>query len=160
MANKAFIYVNKFINDYIKDPDVNFNVYNDSDNLFLWRFTFYPPHICLYSDNFYNGIIEFPMDFPTNPPIIKFTTPIFHPNIYNDGRICISILHPPGIDIYNYEHECERWLPVHTLSSIFLSILNLILEPNLDSPANVDASILYRDNLKEFKKKIRLLDNN
>jgi ubiquitin-conjugating enzyme E2 G2 len=29
---------------------------------------------------------------------MKFSSEIFHPNIYPDGRVCISILHPPGND--------------------------------------------------------------
>ena len=29
---------------------------------------------------------------------MKFVSDIYHPNIYPDGKVCISILHPPGND--------------------------------------------------------------
>ena len=45
----------------------------------------------------------FPQDYPLNPPTMRFTSKIFHPNIYPDGRVCISILHPPGDDPLGYE---------------------------------------------------------
>ncbi|KAK7331535.1 hypothetical protein VNO80_28269 [Phaseolus coccineus] len=34
--------------------------------------------------------------------------------IYPDGRVCISILHPPGDDPKGYKLASERWTPVHT----------------------------------------------
>ena len=35
--------------------------------------------------------------------------------VYADGRVCISILHPPGDDPNGYELASERWMPVHTV---------------------------------------------
>lgn len=42
-----------------------------------------------------------------------------HPNVFPDGKVCISILHPPGEDIYNpQESASERWSPVHTVGVV------------------------------------------
>ena len=35
--------------------------------------------------------------------------------VYEDGRVCISILHSPGDDPHGYEKAYERWSPVHTV---------------------------------------------
>ena len=32
---------------------------------------------------------------------MHFLTKMWHPNIYPDGKVCISILHPPEIDQFN-----------------------------------------------------------
>ncbi len=40
---------------------------------------------------------------------MKFISDVWHPNVYPDGRVCISILHPPGDDKYGYEDASERW---------------------------------------------------
>jgi ubiquitin-conjugating enzyme E2 G1 len=32
------------------------------------------------------------------PPKMIFLTEMWHPNIYTDGTVCISILHAPGED--------------------------------------------------------------
>ena len=42
--------------------------------------------------------MTFPDDYPNNPPKMIFKTPMWHPNIYPDGNVCISILHAPGFD--------------------------------------------------------------
>lgn len=39
---------------------------------------------------------------------------------------------------------CERWNPTQTVRTILLSVISLLNEPNTFSPANVDASVMYR----------------
>jgi ubiquitin-conjugating enzyme E2 G1 len=58
------------------------------------------------------------------------------------GLVCISILHEPGDDKWGYEKASERWLPVHTVETIIISVISMLAEPNDESPANVDAGIL------------------
>ena len=54
-----------------------------------------------------------------------------------------------------YEDSSERWRPVHTIESIILSIISLLSNPNDESPANIDAGKLWRENKEEYKKKVR-----
>jgi ubiquitin-conjugating enzyme E2 G1 len=91
---------------------------------------------------------------------MTFQQPIpFHPNIYADGKLCISILHPPGEDLYGYESASERWSPVQTPETILLSVISLFYSPNDESPANVEAARLFREERdgkhKEFRKRCR-----
>nr|GFD17856.1 ubiquitin-conjugating enzyme E2 7 [Tanacetum cinerariifolium] len=53
-------------------------------------------------------------DYPQKPLTVQFTSEFWHPNVYPDGKVCISILHPPGEDPNGYETAMERWNPVHT----------------------------------------------
>ena len=60
---------------------------------------------------------------------------------WESGEVCISILHPPGDDAWGYESAAERWLPVHTVESILVSVISMLSSPNDESPANVDAAV-------------------
>uniref|UniRef100_A0A668ATC2 Ubiquitin-conjugating enzyme E2G 1b (UBC7 homolog, yeast) n=1 Tax=Myripristis murdjan TaxID=586833 RepID=A0A668ATC2_9TELE len=72
-----------------------------------------------------------------------------------NGDVCISILHEPGEDKYGYEKPEERWLPIHTVETIMISVISMLADPNGDSPANVDAAKEWReDPTGEFKRKV------
>ncbi|XP_023653820.1 cell division cycle 34 homolog (S. cerevisiae) b isoform X2 [Paramormyrops kingsleyae] len=88
--------------------------------------------------------IKFPIDYPYSPPAFRFLTKMWHPNIYENGDVCISILHPPVDDPQSGELPSERWNPTQNVRTILLSVISLLNEPNTSSPANVDASVMYR----------------
>lgn len=46
--------------------------------------------------------------------------------VYPDGRVCISILHPPGDDPNMYESSSERWSPVQSVEKILLSVVSML----------------------------------
>ncbi|TIA86046.1 hypothetical protein E3P99_03803 [Wallemia hederae] len=89
---------------------------------------------------------------------MKFLSELWHPSIYNSpdrkGEVCISILHPPGDDEWGWEDASERWLPVHSVESILISVISLLSSdtPCTDSPANVDAAKQVREDLPGYRK--------
>ena len=83
---------------------------------------------------------------------MRFTSKLFHPNIYKDGKVCISILHAPGEDEFGYERSDERWSPVQSVEKILISVMSMLAEPNYESPANVDAAKMWREDRATFLK--------
>lgn len=91
----------------------------DDENIFNWELMLIGPTDTLYEGGFFKAKLEFPADFPNSPPVMTFTSPMWHPNgepsvnnysifltdvvctVYPDGKVCISILHPPGEDKFN-----------------------------------------------------------
>lgn len=73
--------------------------------------------------------MKFPQDYPYSPPSIRFVTKVWHPNVYENGDLCISILHQPVEDSTSGELPCERWNPtqVRFINGASDSILTLIL---------------------------------
>ncbi|KAL2352688.1 ubiquitin-conjugating enzyme/RWD-like protein [Cryomyces antarcticus] len=108
-----------------------------------------------YGGGNFRARLTFPPEYPLLPPKMKFETPIWHPNIYKTGEVCISILHPPEEDKYGYESAAERWSPVQSPETILLSVISMLSSPNDESPANVEAARQWRDDPKEFKKRVR-----
>ena len=86
--------------------------------------------------------IEFTSEYPNKPPIFKFQTKMFHPNIYKDGKICLDILQ-------------NKWSPGFNISAVLASIQSLLPDPNPDSPANPEASNMFTDDKEKYAKRVR-----
>jgi len=126
----------------------------EESDIYKWEVMVIGPPDTLYEGGFFKAILTFPKEYPLKPPKLKFISDIWHPNIEKSGEVCISILHDPGEDKYGYERPEERWLPIHTVATIMMSVISMLADPNDESPANLDAAKEYRENLVEFKKKV------
>ncbi|XP_023794869.1 ubiquitin-conjugating enzyme E2 G1 isoform X3 [Cyanistes caeruleus] len=113
----------------------------DDNDLYRWEVLIIGPPDTLYEGGVFKAHLTFPKDYPLRPPKMKFITEIWHPNVDKNGDVCISILHEPGEDKYGYEKPEERWLPIHTVETIMISVISMLADPNGDSPANVDAAV-------------------
>ncbi|XP_054753910.1 ubiquitin-conjugating enzyme E2 G2-like [Lytechinus pictus] len=124
----------------------------DEKNFFEWEALITGPEGTCFEGGVFQTELKFPNDYPLNPPKMRFKTEMFHPNIYKDGRVCISILHAPGDDPMGYESSAERWSPVQSVEKILLSVVSMLAEPNDESGANVDASKMWRDDRESFNR--------
>uniref|UniRef100_A0A803LCL1 E2 ubiquitin-conjugating enzyme n=1 Tax=Chenopodium quinoa TaxID=63459 RepID=A0A803LCL1_CHEQI len=140
--SQASLLLQKQLKDLCKHPVDGFSAgLSEENNLFEWSVTIIGPPDTMYEGGFFNAIMKFPKNYPNSPPSVTFTSEMWHPNVYSDGKVCISILHPPGDDPNGYELSSERWTPVHTVESILLSIISMLASPNDESPANVEAAV-------------------
>ncbi|KQK79525.1 Ubiquitin-conjugating enzyme E2 G2 [Amazona aestiva] len=124
----------------------------NEENFFEWEALIMGPEDTCFEYGVFPAVLSFPLDYPLSPPKMRFTCEMFHPNIYPDGRVCISILHAPGDDPMGYESSAERWSPVQSVEKILLSVVSMLAEPNDESGANVDASKMWREDREQFNK--------
>jgi ubiquitin-conjugating enzyme E2 G1 len=136
-----------------KDPSYFFSVNPNESNFLEWEFVMIGPPETFYEGGLFKGKLTFPKDYPNKAPTLIFDTCMYHPNIYNDGKVCISILHD-GVDQYGEESVNERWNPSHSVNTVLLSIVSMLGYPNFNSPANIDASREWQDNIDSYRKKI------
>ncbi|EGS21663.1 ubiquitin conjugating enzyme-like protein [Thermochaetoides thermophila DSM 1495] len=141
-------------------PGISCGLVNDN-NIFEWEVMLMISDDCkYYGGGNFRAHLTFPPEYPLMPPKLVFQAPVpFHPNIYPNGELCISILHPPEEDKFGYELASERWSPVQTPETILLSVLSLFEDPNDESPANVEAARLLREERegksKEYRRRCR-----
>merc|ERR1719336_947910 len=86
--------------------------------------------------------MKFTEEYPMKPPEVKFITKMFHPNVYASGAICLDILK-------------KNWSPIFDIAAILTSIQSLLTDPNPKSPANVEASKLYKENRRAYNQRVR-----
>jgi ubiquitin-conjugating enzyme E2 G1 len=129
------------------------------DNIYEWRIMLEGPVDTPFEGGQFPALISFPPNFPLSPPTMKFLTKgFFHPNVYEDGRVCISILHEHKHDAMNeQELLSEKWRPIIGIEAIIVSVLSMLSEPNLDSPASIEASVMLKNDPEQYKKKVKML---
>ncbi|XP_077748253.1 ubiquitin-conjugating enzyme E2 U isoform X8 [Canis aureus] len=106
---------------------------------------------------FFELTINFTSQYNFVPPVVKFITIPFHPNVdQNTGRVCIDFLDDP-----------EKWNTNYTLSSILLALQVMLSNPVLENPVNLEAArMLIKDEslykqivLRLFSQPIQLREN-
>jgi len=147
--------IKKELKQLKSNPPEGIKVSLQDKNLYCWEVTIRGPPESYFEGGEFVADLNFPKDYPSSPPTVKFKSSIFHPNIYESGEACISILHPPGKDKHGYESAEERWRPVQTIKSVLLSIQVMLGAPNDKSPANPDAAKVFRENPAEFAERAR-----
>ncbi len=58
----------------------------NSDNIMRWNATIQAPKDSYYEGFSFDLLIDVPSNYPLVPPVIKFKTKIFHPNVLFDVR--------------------------------------------------------------------------
>ncbi|OAG31869.1 ubiquitin-conjugating enzyme E2 G1 [Nematocida displodere] len=154
---RSRVFISKELQRMMKTPNENFSVGLLGDNIYEWEVAIIGPRDTLYENAILRGVLSFPETYPDDPPSFKFVSEMWHPNIEPGGKLCISILHRAGDDEYGYEEACERWMPVRDTNSILLSIVLLLLEPNTESPANIEAAQEYQSDNQAYNRRVAVL---
>lgn len=117
-----------------ENDDPNIEVYAVDDQIDQWR-VFIKPDDGL--NKWWYLFIEFGIDYPRKPPVFKFISVPYHPNVSKEGRICLNYLdsaYSPSLNMINLI-ECIRLL----MSS-----------PNFDDPVETDIARLYLTNEEKY----------
>jgi ubiquitin-protein ligase len=136
-----------------KKPVDGFDVNVDESDILKWAVTIHGPPGTDFEGGIFQAALTFPKDYPFSPPALQFTSAFWHPNVYKDGRVCISILHTP--DPTNPAEANHCWTPVQRVETILLSVISMLSDPNCSSPANVDASVEMRKNPAAYAARIK-----
>ena len=146
----AFQRIRSEYNQYLNDINSNY-IITLTSNIYIWDVILLGPIDSIFECGIFNCKLIFSPEYPIKPPVFQFITKLPHPNIFDNGTICISILHE-GVDVSEYEHISERWTPTNSINSILISILCVLIEPNLDSPANISITKLWKSDYDKYKK--------
>lgn len=112
------------------------------DDLFLWKAIIVGPEDTPFSGGTFYAHIKFPEDYPFKPPKITFETKIYHPNINEQGSICLDIL-------------SGQWSPALTITKVLLSLSSLMSDPNPDDPLVGGVAKVYKTDRNLYDKTAR-----
>ncbi|KAL6768548.1 UBC22 [Auxenochlorella protothecoides x Auxenochlorella symbiontica] len=112
------------------------------DNLYVWSATILGPADTPWEGGVFQLRLTFGDRYPDLPPRVRFTSEIYHPNVYADGTLCMDIIQ-------------DQWSPCHSVCSILTSVQSLLTDPNPQSPANPEAAQLLTHHLADYNKRVR-----
>lgn len=112
-----------------------------NDDLFHWGATIAGPEDTPWEGGLFRLALDFTHEYPMLPPNVRFVTPVFHPNVYKDGRICMDIMK-------------SQWSPAYDVISLLLSIQSLLGDPNPMSAANGEAAELYSKQREAYEARV------
>lgn len=103
-----------------------------------------------YAEGIFSLEIMIPEKYPFAPPSIKFITKIYHPNIDDNGRICLDLIKMP---------PSGNWKPTIGLEGLLIAIRSLLEFPNPDDPLMADIAEEYKNYKEEFIRKAKSVTN-
>ena len=136
-------------------PEGVTSVIEDPNQILKWNAVISGLKDCFFQGGKFKVSMEFPKDYPTSPPNVKFVTKVFHPNValhsgrrivpdrIADGTICMNILD-------------KEWEPTYDVSAILMSIQCLLKNPNPDDAFNHMARDLFLHNPKEYEERVKV----
>lgn len=120
------------ITQIVKNPLTDSGIYyeHDETNMMMGYVLIIPKNESPYQYGNYFFTIEFPNNYPYSPPKMTYLTnnghTRFHPNLYRNGKVCLSILNT---------WKGDKWTACNTLSSVLLHLVTLFTKkPLLHEP--------------------------
>lgn len=107
-------------------------------NLYEWQGQVHGPKDSPYEKGIFHISIKIPNDYPYSPPVMKFETKVWHPNISSQtGMICLDILG-------------KEWSPALSIRTALISIQALLASPEPDDPQDAEVAEMYKTNREKY----------
>lgn len=111
----------------------------DAADLTRLKGTFLGPPDTPYANGVFTVDIQIPDEYPFKPPIMRFDTRIYHPNVSSQtGAICLDVLK-------------NAWTPILTLKSSLISLQGLLESPQPDDPQDAVVAKVLIEEPEKFK---------
>ena len=122
----------KDIVDIIKSPLTDNGIYykHNDDNMLVGYALVMGPEDTIYNYGYYFFKFNFTKEYPFKPPVLEYLTNgnniRFHPNLYRNGKVCLSLLNT---------WNGEQWTSCQTIRTILLTLVTLFHnKPLLNEP--------------------------
>ncbi|KAI9014842.1 ubiquitin-conjugating enzyme/RWD-like protein, partial [Gaertneriomyces semiglobifer] len=127
--------------DLAKTPVPNASVApeNEEDPL-KWKGTLTGPEASAFKGGVFCITMEFPTDYPFKPPKVLFQTKIYHPNVDDDGSVCLATL------------KTEVWKPSTKISDVLTALVDLLENPVPEDPLRPAIAEIYQQDRAQFNK--------
>ncbi len=117
---------------------------NSTLDLFKWELLVPGKENTPWEHGLYKFIASFPPDYPQKAPKITSIPPLFHPNVYPSGNLCLSLI-----------DDTKDWKSSISIKDLLKSLQMFLSSPNGGDPAHPEAIKLFRRDLNLYNNKIK-----
>ncbi len=152
ISKDSFRRLVKDVKELVTSPLHAHGIYyvHNEDNILTGKALIIGPSETPYENGYYLFDFDFPTNYPHAPPEVKYRTndgqTRFNPNLYTQGKVCLSVLNT---------WQGDQWTGCQTISSTLLAICSILNnEPLLNEPGinknhkdfdNYNAIITYKN---------------
>lgn len=111
-------------------------------DLFQWKAVLLPDASSVFAGRHLPVDITVPPTYPADRPQMRFTTPVYHPNISTCGSIDTDVL-------------SNRWDPEQTIEAMLRTVRALLDEPDVHDPARPEVAELYVLAPQDYRRRAR-----
>ena len=130
--------ISRDIKNIMKNPLHENGIYyeHNMENIFKGYAMIIGPTDTPYQDGFYFFEFNFPYDYPHSPPVLTFLSNgdniRFNPNLYRNGKVCISLLNT---------WKGDQWTSCQSIASVLLTLCTVLNEnPLLNEPGITESN--------------------
>ena len=124
------------------NPDIEATITMINDETGECDGTLMGPVGSAYEGGLFQLNFTFKAAYPFKPPVVRFTTRVYHPNITQDGQLSIAIL-------------CDQWSPALRQSNIVNSLYELLLAPSPNDAMDPNIGHEYLHDRARFEERAR-----
>jgi len=143
MSGTAIKRITRELNEISNNPldGVSAGPVSEGD-MFKWKVIIIGPKNTPYQGGIFTLLLTFPTEYPFKPPVISFTTKIYHPNVSNDdkGSMCLGVL------------RSDNWKPSCKVMQVLEMARSLLVEPNVDDAVETGIAEEYKNDKTAFEK--------
>lgn len=131
-------------------PPSGISVSQKDDKINFLQAAILGPDDTPYKNGTFHVEISIPDNYPFSPPSMRFLTKIYHPNIDDNGRICLDLIKMP---------PKGSWKPSISLEGLLIAVRMLLQYPNPDDPLMADIAEEFKNNKSEYERKAQEYTN-
>merc|ERR1711879_622331 len=95
------------------------------------------PYCCKSGKKGFRLEMNFP-EYPFKPPKVLFKTKMYHPNVSEEGQVCLPII------------TAENWKPATKAAQILLALKSLFEEPEISGALRPDVAEIFSKSRDKF----------
>ncbi|XP_047387104.1 ubiquitin-conjugating enzyme E2 U isoform X3 [Sciurus carolinensis] len=147
MYRRAYVLLERDLKELNQNNYVGITAFPVSDDMLKWQAEIEGLQNSNWHGLVFQLTIDFTLEYNLAPPVVKFITIPFHPNVdpYT-AQPCIDFLNDP-----------KKWNTSYTLSSILLALQVMLSYPVLENPVNLQAAQMLIKDESRYRKIVRRL---